>query len=241
MDDLKFLITGTGRCGSVFFARWLTHLGIPCGHESIFDWNGLDIAIQRIQNKIPKALSIISQENCNAMEWIDPDIIEAESSYMSAPFLDHSILDKTKIIHCVRHPVKVVNSFCNYHNYFQNPELHEDKWESFIYRHISELNQNLTPYDRTCLYYIRWNELIEYNLNNRDCHFHRIEDDMSHVFNFINVLPTTNVFDDKKINSLQKPSAKFDISLISNPIIRKMFVQIGEKYGYDMRSKNWLI
>lgn len=241
MDDLRFLVTGTGRCGTVFFARWFTSLGVPCGHESIFDWNGLDIAILRIQNKIPKALSIISQENCDAMNWINPITIQAESSYMSAPFLDHKILNNTKIIHLVRSPVKVVNSFCNYHNYFQNPKLHEDKWESFIYKHIPELDQELTPYDRACLYYVRWNELIEQKLNNRGFHFCRIEDDISKVFDFVEIPPTSEMFNDKSINSLKKPASNFDVSLISSSEIKKIFIQMGERYGYNMQSKNLLI
>ena len=37
---LKYLVTGTGRSGTVYMARLLTSLGIPCSHEMIFDYRG---------------------------------------------------------------------------------------------------------------------------------------------------------------------------------------------------------
>jgi hypothetical protein len=37
----RFVITGTGRCGTVFTARLLTNVGVPCGHEDVFTKKGV--------------------------------------------------------------------------------------------------------------------------------------------------------------------------------------------------------
>jgi len=110
---LKYLVTGTGRCGTVYMARLLTLAGIPCGHESIFDWKGITWAKRRLAGEVPLELSSISTirlENGRwspEPEWLtDVEAIEAESSYMAAPFLEESFLSETKVIHLVRHPIK---------------------------------------------------------------------------------------------------------------------------------------
>jgi hypothetical protein len=33
---LKFIVAGTGRCGTAYIAQVLTHLGVPCGHEWVY-------------------------------------------------------------------------------------------------------------------------------------------------------------------------------------------------------------
>lgn len=223
-------------------ARFLTSLGIPCGHESIFDWNGLEIALRRLQGQEPKVLSVISQENCHAPEWVDPESIEAESSYMAAPYLDHDVLRKTVIIHLVRHPVKVVNSFCNYHGYFQDPKQYKEDWEGFIYSHLPDLTDpSLTHYDRACLYYVLWNEMIEHKLAFRGFFFHRIENDPSQVADFLDMTMPPTAFNDNSINTLKKACKPFDVRLISSQEIKKRFMDIGERYGYNMKSENLLI
>ena len=37
----KFVIIGTGRSGTTYIAELLTECGIPCGHETIFDYRGI--------------------------------------------------------------------------------------------------------------------------------------------------------------------------------------------------------
>ncbi len=242
MDVLKYLVTGTGRCGTVYFAKLLTSLGIPCGHESIFDWQGIDGALKRLNHEEPKVLSEISQYNCKSPNWINPDTIIAESSYMAAPYLDHEIFKETYIVHVVRNPVDVVNSFCNYLDYFKDPNSPKEEWENFIYTQLPELkDESLTIYDRGCLYYIKWNQMIENKLSNRGYCFHHIEDDVLNVLNFLEVKPTENMFNDKTANTLKKQTKQFEIPLIQNQNIKKDFVKIGKKYGYKMLSKNLFI
>jgi hypothetical protein len=116
--DLKYLVTGCGRSGTVYMAKLLTSLGVPCGHETIFDFDGIERALERIAGSIPLKLS---ETSLRAKEdWVDVNTIVADASYMAAPYLD--FFPDATIIHVVRHPVKVINSFCNYIHYFQNTE-----------------------------------------------------------------------------------------------------------------------
>src|SRR5688572_3038641 len=38
----RFVIVGTGRCGTTYTAELLTQSGVPCGHESIFSYTGMN-------------------------------------------------------------------------------------------------------------------------------------------------------------------------------------------------------
>ena len=68
MRTLRVVVTGTGRSGTGFAARWLTSAGIPCGHEAFFSHRGYDKALVRLDLKYPE--------------------LAAESSWMAAPYLD---------------------------------------------------------------------------------------------------------------------------------------------------------
>jgi len=242
MVNLKYLITGTGRCGTVYLARFLTSLGIPCGHESIFDWQGMRGAEKRLLGEKKIELSFVSQARYNGKDfkdlddWIDLKHIEAESSYMSAPFLGEEILRDIPIIHVVRNPIKVVNSFCNYINYF-NSGIGTNSYEQFIYRHLPELKEDMPQYDRACLYYVLWNEMIEKN----NVFFHRIEDDKQSLLDFIGA--SGDYFDDHSVNTLKKiVNKKFlSPSQIENEDIQDRFVAMGTKYGYNMSLKMMVI
>jgi LPS sulfotransferase NodH len=48
MAKLKFLVTGSGRSGTNYMSRFLTSVGIMCGHESIFTHDGITEAIYRL-------------------------------------------------------------------------------------------------------------------------------------------------------------------------------------------------
>ena len=238
---LDYLITGTGRCGTVYLARCLTNWGIPCGHEAIFDYQGLRGAIRRLNGEIPVSLSVASK-----MEWtpenvvyhddyVDPNKIRADSSYMAAIDLDAEILERTKIIHVVRHPVKVIHSFVNHIDYFKN-EDHSKTYESFIKRNVPILKENAPAYDNASLFYIFWNELIEPHADL----FVRIEDSLKPVQDFLNV--SGDPFPNKTVNTFKKPvSEHFDIMDVEDKNTRDLLVAKGEQYGYDMTSKYFLV
>jgi hypothetical protein len=236
---LKYVVVGTGRCGTVFMARYLTSLGIPCGHEAVFDWQGLSKAQKIFNDSYLPHLSYVSTMTLQKGEWIpeptwldDLSKIEADSSYMSAPFLCDPILENTSIIHVVRDPVKVVHSFCHHIDYFKS-DSPNNPYESFIYKHLPELSKNMPQYDRACLFYVAWNELIE---KSNVSLFYRIEDDPKVVAGFLNK-DSENAFANKKSNSLAKWSEQvFQTHLIQSLEIRQRFIALGRKYFYKMSS-----
>lgn len=242
--NLKYLVTGTGRCGTVYLARVLTSVGVPCGHESIFDYKGWDAAAAKIEGRQELGLSLCSQIKLVSGQFVESPIwlpdrtkVEAESSYLAAPFLER--LPATEMIHVVRHPIKVVNSFCNYINYFAVLPA-PTEYEAFIYANIPELtNKNLTTYERACLYYVRWNQMIEAKLANRRSLFHRVEDRIEVVLKFIGRagVDFKTVFADRSVNTFRKPGHKFSIHDLPAGEVRKEFVAMGERYGYNMSSE----
>jgi hypothetical protein len=81
MDD-RFVITGSGRCGTTWISRALTRTGLPCGHETVFNpWTP---------------------------EW--PDHIRADSSWVAACQLDRVDALDLPVVLLVRHPLAVVKS-----------------------------------------------------------------------------------------------------------------------------------
>lgn len=240
---LKCLITGTGRSGTVYMARLLTSLGLICGHESIFDWNGLDAATLRLNGEHPPQLSYASQ---NAYEngqhkplekWL-PNLnwIQAESSYLAAPFLKTDLLKDVPIIHVARDPVKVVNSFCNFIGYFKN-STPSNKYEEFIYRQLPELTIEMPAYDRCSLFWVRWNNMVE---NASPVLFHRVEDGPRKVMEFLGL--EGEPFDDDTINTYrQNSSDQFFIDKIKSKEIRDQFLETGKRYGYKMALEYLLI
>lgn len=249
MLNLKCVITGTGRSGTVYLARVLTSLGLPCGHETIFDYYGFDVAMERINGNRPLKLSDVSMmrfdgSHCLVIhEWLkDINSIVADSSYLSAPYLG---LVEASFVHVVRDPLKVVNSFCNYINYFKNPHPSDPYgavYEEFIYKHVPEMTRPMTQYERACLYYVRWNQMIEKNLTGKRFIFHRIEDSIEPLLNFLELRHETCMFDDKKVNSFEHATPKtFTLNDLKNSPLKRDFIDMGRRYGYPMDSDNLLI
>lgn len=76
----EIIITGTGRCGTNYFARVLTEVGIPCTHEGYFT---------------PEGPSPVAMPR-------------ADSSWLAAPYLGS--YPEAKLIMAVRSPQAVVRS-----------------------------------------------------------------------------------------------------------------------------------
>ncbi|NBT57388.1 hypothetical protein EBT16_01245 [bacterium] len=228
MIDLKYIVAGTGRCGTLFMANLLTSMGFPCTHEAIFTPEGLERAKRVIGQAEPAVSSRISRgENLSDYEL---DIV-AESSYMSAPFLKKF---DAKVIHVVRNPSGVVasmigDSFKNFTN--PHPTHIEDfpdhlAHEEFMYEHVDELRQEMSQIDRCCLFYIRWNEMIE--KSGRVAIRHRIEDgtdELKELFGF-----KGKCYDNTKCNSL--PSSTWSFSDIQSKSIKNDLFDMMSRYGY---------
>lgn len=244
MIDLKYVVVGTGRCASVYMARLLSSLGIPCGHECCFDWRGIDYAKAKLSGALAVHTSETSQYTYKdgvhtpVPKWLDESKIVAESSYMAVPYLKQDVFAKTKVIHVVRNPVKVVNSFIRYLEYFQNRHpafwMPAKRYETFIYSHCTDLYFDMTQEERAALYVLKWNKMIEEMTTNMDCLFHRAEDDPQAVIDFVGTKRPETLFDDKKVNTYEKRKKPFTLDQLPSGRIKDEFIAMGRRYGYTM-------
>jgi hypothetical protein len=228
MITLQYLITGTGRCGTVFMANFMNTLNLPCGHEAIFSYDGLFAAKQRLKKLKPIICSPTSHLT------VASEIIVADSSYMSAPFLNDDILSNTKLIHIIRNPINVVNSFCNYLDYFTS-SVPTNVYEEFIFKHLPILkNSHISQFERCALFYVEWNLMIEKNSKNNVL-FHKIEDSKQPLLEYFNKKNNSNIFSNTKINTYEKPCKKFTLNQLTGEI-KERFVEISYRYGYKILS-----
>lgn len=241
--NLKYLVTGTGRCGTVYMARFLTSIGIPCGHEAVFNFNGLSNAKKILNEEKKPKLSTCSTQKFIAHNWLPEEVwlddissIQADSSYMAAPFLSDEILKDTKIIHIVRNPFLVARSFCKL-NYFKYKEPN-NHFEEFIYSHLNELKNDMRQYDRSCLYYVLWNEKIE---KNKIDLFLKIEDKklQDKMSTFLDK-KIENHYNNKKVNSFYLTKQIFDFNYIENEYVKEKFHNIAKRYGYSIIQNKYL-
>lgn len=77
----RFLVVGSGRCGTKYLSELLTAAGVPCGHERVYNPH-------------------------NAGVW--PADLQADSSWMAVPHLPAAGLP---VVLLVRHPLAVVRSW----------------------------------------------------------------------------------------------------------------------------------
>lgn len=205
----------------------LTSMGWPCGHEAIFGPHGIARARDILSGREQPENSKISGRG-------PIESIVGDSSYMSAPFLRE--LDVT-VIHVVRNPLKVVASLIGgmFRNFSaESPTELEDQpdhilYERFMYEHLPELGEEMPQLDRGCLFYMRWNEMIE-SSGSVDL-FHRIEDPIDRVAKLMGGHGCG--YNDVRCNSFSESSKIWSVSEIKSPKIRSGIVDIMKRYGYS--------
>ncbi len=223
-NKLWFVVVGTGRCGTVYFAKLLSEVGLPCGHERLFGPAGLQGALNfNAHNSDVAAHSGLHTYNYYV----------AESSYMAVPYLDHKILQSATVIHAVRNPIKVILSFHNKLQYWHSSQL--NKWESFIASHLPDIHNAGSPLDKCCYYVTRWNRLIEMSALDRKYHRVRLEDGTENLLKFLGgkkiELPPSNTFEEwtQRKPSLRVPAEEKDIL---GGRFGKEVLKLMEDYGY---------
>lgn len=155
MNQLCYIVTGTGRSGTVGLAASLSAAGIPCSHERFFSGNSLAEALRLIDSNGGE--NSFCSRHCGLPGQTDH--IRAESSYMAAPYLNKLALAETTVIHAVRNPWHVILSFLNNIQFFRGEPEHEH--EQFVYSVLPRLHTIDNPIDRAVYYYIHWNAMIE--------------------------------------------------------------------------------
>lgn len=243
MKQLDYLVVGTGRCGTVYMARLLTSLGIPCGHESVFDYCGFKTAIARLEGTEPLRLSLVSQVKFHLdsevperlPEWLpDLESIRADSSFLASPHVRLKCLENTKFIHVVRNPIKVINSFVNHLDYFKEAKPSSENglaWEEYIYAFTPDLYQETSQKMRAALYYVRWNQMIERRLKDLNHIRVRVEDGPGQVIHYTKT-QTVNVFDERTANTQQKSREPFRLDDLPKGAVKDDLLAMMHRYGY---------
>lgn len=238
--NLDYLITGTGRCGTVYVSRLLTNIDIICGHESIFTSQGLEEAQARIKKNSFRISGVAF--NVYQEDWTKGKEIKAESSYFAAPYINHPILSGAKVVHLVRHPLLVISSFAVDLGYFKNIPL-VNKHEEFIIEFVPEIvdvkgtDNDQTKIYRSIVYYLKWNEMIEAACKERESIFVRLEYDIPKLLHFVG-RPGAEIITNTKINSCRKtqyPRVTWDD--IESVELKKALEEITIRYGYEIEPE----
>ena len=227
---LDVIVVGTGRCGTGYMAKLLTGMGVSCGHESIFTFRGIEEAKFRLLN--PNEINFSHCMSVREKTWAEPQSIVADSSYMSAPFLRNDLFDDAKIIHIIRNPIDVINSFATDVGYFTSNWIYND-FERFIEKHLPVIYKN--DYDainRAALYFLQWNDLIFKNCQGKKHIVFKIENSKKDsILNFLSKKQSRYV--SSRTNSWDQNKLKFSIKHLSSKIQNRI-IDFCKKYKYEI-------
>ena len=203
--SLRYLITGTGRCGTGYMAQVLRSAGIKCGHEDVFGLGGLEYARQVMG------------------DW------EAESSWLAAPFLDDPLLEEVTVVHLVRDPKKVIDSWLGL-GYLQGDSPVYHAW---MCAHLPWLLSWADPEHRAAAIYIGWNKMIKDKTHATI--FHRVEDDPVVLLDRLQIdYRGKKLFSDKTYNT-RRPRREADVTLQALPdSLREALREMQHGYGYHI-------
>jgi len=244
--NLQFIATGVNRSGTVFTARLLTSLGIPCGHESIFNDMGEESAKNRLLRPEFRLLSYSSthetfNNHTRIPHWVDAGKTVAESSYLAVPYLNWKEMAGIPLIHVVRNPLKVISSLIG-DVYFFRDRHPNSNWEAPVYKFLPELSELPTQIERVCYYYMRWNETIEQQKNLRPYYFGKVEElPSASFFEFIKTQPTEDVFNDRAINHFGRRKKEYEPKDLPEGEVKQKFLAQMESYGYPAKNKKLFI
>ena len=228
---LKYLVVGTGRCGTAFMARLLSESGTLCTHEAFYTPKGASFAAEGLEGKRKIRCSAIS---LTQGAWVhENNKIQAESSYMAAPFLQDKKLSSTKIIHVVRNPLKVISSFVKDLKYFRSDKP-TNEYEKFIWNYIPSLSEIKDKYSRAAHYYVEWNSLIEEYAVKENYFFVNVESDSSEVLKNLDISSSAIMADNIPKNSRKKRFFDIKSSHIKNKPVREKLLELSKRYGYEI-------
>lgn len=134
--------TGTGRCGTGYFAQVLHSVGIQCSHEGVFGADTLEETVQK--------LAVRTDPANHWWGW------EAESSWLAPPFLDRPELEGVTVVHLVREPKKVIDSQMRIRAFTEG----DNHWRRWQLQWLPEL-EDRPEVEQAALFYVRWNRMIE--------------------------------------------------------------------------------
>ena len=241
MINLKYLVTGLPKGATNYMCRLLTSLDIMCGHESIFNYNGIDHAKKVIEKKLkPKTsyCSLINQITNKKKDFnFIPDLLQAESSYMSAPYLKEKILSNTKIIFVTRNPLNIATSFHHAAKMWHNRIKESEPYIKFCETHTPCVKNEKTSLNKSIQFIISWFKLIEDNLPKNSIIFKAENKINDELLNFLEIKNIKNYFDNTKENTWRNGN---EPPIMKNQIdqhLLKSWLKICEKYDYPLNNQ----
>ena len=244
MSEFNTIITGTGRCGTGYFAALLNSMNLNCGHESIFDVCGLERAKDRISGRQPISLSCTCGESPSCKETcmsvvlkdVDKNNLVADSSYLAAPFLDDDFFKKYNFIHILRNPISVIKSFVQVVDYFKDdfPE-HSRPFQNFIKKYLKDVYDNdFSQADRGYLYYFGWNKMILEKIKNRNHIVYKVEENNENkILNFLGKENCDFSLKNEKINHWQNRNEEEDLDFnVFKKEVEELILKYREGEGY---------
>lgn len=204
-NGMRFLVTGTGRCGTGYIAKVLQSSGVQCGHEAVFSLGGLTAAWKALEGH--------------------PEI-EADSSWLAAPFLRSGILAEAQVVHLVRHPKRVVESLLRI-GFFDDDSPYAE-YAEYAYIRLPELRNLETAEERAVHFCLEWNRMIEKALADCDHVRWRVEDEPLELLHELGLqFNEVSVYKNRRYNS--RAGKRVDFSMDNWPEL----CQMAERYGYD--------
>lgn len=144
LATLELVVIGTGRSGTAWAARHLTAAGVPCGHESVFDWHPSSDPGRRLDypGRTPSPYEPA------------PDVVlRAESSLAAIAFLPLLPADCV-VWHLTRDPLAVVASWAESGILDWPPAT---PYGQFMARHVPGLADEPTTIGRAARWVAEWN------------------------------------------------------------------------------------
>jgi len=214
---LKWLITGTGRCGTVFISKTLKRLGVACGHEQIFG----PFAPHESRRRLHREMAVTHD-----LGW------QAESSWLAMPFLDWPELDRVTIVHLVRHPKKVMEARIRTTLYTGFRSRFTDWAETYCVPEMANWSNSI---DKTAVWYLRFNEKIEKYADIS----HRVEDPVTELLDAMGIDWHGKNWDVGRRVNHQDGIRPADVRLadISEPLRTEM-AAMSKRYGYKWERES---
>lgn len=242
---LEYLITGTGRCGTVSLYILLNQSGIKASHEVLF-------SPEQLPAEREKEYQTLKDRLLNT-EY------RAESSFLAASFLGTDLLPPSiTLVHLTRDPLLTIKSFmelrffqCHFdtlsltgkiknkleqYKLISRDHLH-DKFVDYIKRHLphifENINEEVTLYMK---YYVGWNQLILDKANTYPKHYlHKIEDPTDKLCEFLGIPELqTDIYNQKKHSKKDNISLTGLHSKIKNSSYYPEFREFCNKIGYEV-------
>lgn len=209
---LRYIVTGTGRCGTNYLAKLLCSAGVPCGRESVFNTS---------LKPVGKLL--------------------ADSSWMALPYLERNQYDAT-VVHLVRNPWDIMRGWLfDFESVFSvwRTAAKLKPTNRFLIKHTPVIQKIDSPITRAMLYYIDWNKRIRALAHNGYRVIRvRAEDSEKNILTNIGIDTSSKkpLFDNRKENTRKRcilTRVEVDCLLRSQGDNYIKFVQTAKEYGYE--------